>query len=66
MAFRHYIFMMILAKIMNINMAWVPIASMSNVGGIATARAVTAAFEKMDAPRHRIGHFEYGHGYFLE
>jgi len=42
--------MMILAKIMNINMAWVLIASMSNVGGTATARAVTEAFEKKWMP----------------
>jgi len=31
-------------------MAWVPIASMANVGGIATAPAVTAAYEKKWMP----------------
>ncbi|UWX54849.1 DUF819 family protein [Maribacter litopenaei] len=42
--FGHFIFMLLLAKILNVNMAWVPIASMANVGGIATAPAVTAAY----------------------
>ena len=46
----HFIFMMIIAKVLNINMAWVPIASMANVGGIATAPAVTAAYEKKWMP----------------
>lgn len=46
----HYVFMVVLAKLMNINMAWVPIASMANVGGIATAPAVTAAYEKKWMP----------------
>lgn len=40
----HLIFMMLIAKVLNVNMAWVPIASMANVGGIATAPAVTAAY----------------------
>ena len=40
----HLIFMLLIAKILNVNMAWVPIASMANVGGIATAPAVTAAY----------------------
>ncbi|QLG45448.1 DUF819 family protein [Costertonia aggregata] len=40
----HFIFMLIIAKLLNVNMAWVPIASMANVGGIATAPAVTAAY----------------------
>lgn len=40
----HFIFMVIVAKLLNVNMAWVPIASMANVGGIATAPAVTAAY----------------------
>lgn len=40
----HFIFMMLIAKVLNVNMAWVPIASMANVGGIATAPAVTAAY----------------------
>ena len=46
----HFIFMTVVAKILNINMAWVPIASMANVGGIATAPAVTAAYEKKWMP----------------
>lgn len=46
----HFIFMTAVAKILNINMAWVPIASMANVGGIATAPAVTAAYEKKWMP----------------
>ena len=40
----HFVFMMLIAKLLNVNMAWVPIASMANVGGIATAPAVTAAY----------------------
>ncbi|GLU43327.1 DUF819 family protein [Allomuricauda sp. NBRC 101325] len=40
----HFIFMIIVAKLLNVNMAWVPIASMANVGGIATAPAVTSAY----------------------
>ncbi|MEX0291478.1 MAG: DUF819 family protein [Flavobacteriaceae bacterium] len=48
--FGHFIFMMGIAKMLNVNMAWVPIASMANVGGIATAPAVTAAYEKKWMP----------------
>ncbi len=40
----HFVFMIGIAKLLNVNMAWVPIASMANVGGIATAPAVTAAY----------------------
>ncbi|APQ17235.1 DUF819 family protein [Maribacter hydrothermalis] len=40
----HFLFMIGVAKLLNVNMAWVPIASMANVGGIATAPAVTAAY----------------------
>ncbi|MGB3149618.1 MAG: DUF819 family protein [Maribacter sp.] len=40
----HFAFMLLMAKLLNVNMAWVPIASMANVGGIATAPAVTAAY----------------------
>lgn len=40
----HFVFMILIAKALNVNMAWVPIASMANVGGIATAPAVTAAY----------------------
>ncbi|MBT8283037.1 MAG: DUF819 family protein [Muriicola sp.] len=46
----HFVFMMLIAKLLNLNMAWVPIASMANVGGIATAPAVTAAYEKKWMP----------------
>lgn len=46
----HFVFMMVIAKLLNVNMAWVPIASMANVGGIATAPAVTAAYEKKWMP----------------
>jgi uncharacterized membrane protein len=46
----HFVFMIGLAKLLNLNMAWVPIASMANVGGIATAPAVTAAYEKKWMP----------------
>lgn len=46
----HFLVMLIMAKILNINTAWVPIASMANVGGIATAPAVTAAYKKSWMP----------------
>jgi uncharacterized membrane protein len=46
----HFIFMILVAKLLNVNMAWVPIASMANVGGIATAPAVTAAYNLMWMP----------------
>ncbi len=42
----HYIIMMITAYILKLNMAWVPIASMANVGGISTAPAVTKAYNE--------------------
>ncbi len=41
----HFIVMLIVSKLLNVSMAWVPIASMANVGGIATAPAVTAAYD---------------------
>ncbi|MBX2874744.1 MAG: DUF819 family protein [Saprospiraceae bacterium] len=41
----HFVIMLFVAKLLNVNTAWVPIASMANVGGIATAPAVTAAYE---------------------
>ena len=40
----HLLFMMLIAKWLKVHMAWVPIASMANVGGIATAPAVTTAY----------------------
>jgi uncharacterized membrane protein len=42
----HFVIMLLMAKLLNVNSAWVPIASMANVGGIATAPAVTAAYKK--------------------
>ncbi|MDG2195190.1 MAG: DUF819 family protein [Polaribacter sp.] len=46
----HFVILLLVAKLLNINTAWVPIASMANVGGIATAPAVTAAYEKKWMP----------------
>ena len=46
----HFIIMLGVAKLLNVHVAWVPIASMANVGGIATAPAVTAAYEKKWMP----------------
>jgi uncharacterized membrane protein len=42
----HLLIMLAVAKLLNVNTAWVPIVSMANVGGIATAPAVTAAYKK--------------------
>ncbi len=42
----HYVFMMLIARMMKLHMAWVPIASMANLGGISTAPAVTAAYNE--------------------
>jgi uncharacterized membrane protein len=44
--FSHFIFMLFVAKLLNVNTLWVPIASMANVGGIATTPAVTATYRK--------------------
>ena len=46
----HYLGMMIVSYYLRIHMAWVPIASMANLGGISTAPAVTAAYEKQWMP----------------
>ena len=46
----HFFVMLLVAKSLNVNSAWVAIASMANVGGIATAPAVTAAYEKKWMP----------------
>lgn len=46
----HYLFMLLVTKMLNLHAAWVPIASMANVGGIATAPAVTSAYEKAWMP----------------
>ena len=42
----HYLFMMLMARWLKLHMAWVPIASMANLGGISTAPAVTAAYNE--------------------
>lgn len=42
----HYLFMMLAARALKLHMAWVPIASMANLGGISTAPAVTAAYNE--------------------
>jgi uncharacterized membrane protein len=42
----HYVFMMLIARWLKLHMAWVPIASMANLGGISTAPAVTAAYNE--------------------
>ncbi len=46
----HYLFMLVAAKFLNVHMAWVPIASMANLGGISTAPAVTSAYNKAWMP----------------
>lgn len=42
----HYLVMVVVAKFLKLHMAWVPIASMANLGGISTAPAVTAAYNE--------------------
>lgn len=42
----HYVVMMIVAYLLKLNMAWVPICSMANVGGISTAPAVTKSYNE--------------------
>lgn len=42
----HFILMLALSKVLRLNLIWVPIASMANLGGISTAPAVTAAYRK--------------------
>lgn len=46
----HYLFMLVVAVLLRVHIAWVPIASMANLGGISTAPAVTAAYEKKWMP----------------
>tara|TARA_B100000902_G_scaffold10966_2_gene13401 strand:- start:7128 stop:8261 length:1134 start_codon:yes stop_codon:yes gene_type:complete len=46
----HYAGMIVIAWKFNIHAAWIPIASMANLGGISTAPAVTAAYEKRWMP----------------
>jgi len=42
----HFVFILAVARLLKINIAWVPIASMANLGGISTAPAVTSAYKK--------------------
>lgn len=42
----HFLVMLGVARLLRLHVAWVPIASMANVGGIATAPAVTAAYRR--------------------
>lgn len=42
----HFVFMLLVARILKTNTAWVAIGSMANLGGISTAPAVTAAYKK--------------------
>lgn len=42
----HFVGMLLIAKLLRLNLVWVPIASMANLGGISTAPAVTAAYRK--------------------
>ena len=46
----HYVLMMLAARFLRLHMAWVPIASMANLGGISTAPAVTAAYNEAWMP----------------
>jgi uncharacterized membrane protein len=42
----HFGFMLLAARLLKTNIAWVAIGSMANLGGISTAPAVTAAYRK--------------------
>ena len=42
----HFIFLLGASKLMKLNVAWVAIGSMANLGGISTAPAVTSAYKK--------------------
>lgn len=46
----HFLFTVFIAWKLKINMAWVAVGSMANVGGIATAPAVTATYNKKMMP----------------
>ena len=46
----HFVGMMAVAYVLKIHAAWIPIASMANLGGISTAPAVTAAYEEQWMP----------------
>lgn len=42
----HYLLMLLVAWLLRVHMAWLPISSMANLGGISTAPAVTAAYNR--------------------
>lgn len=42
----HFLAMLLTARLLKTNIAWVAIASMANLGGISTAPAVTSAYKK--------------------
>lgn len=42
----HFVAMLITARLLKTNIAWVAIGSMANLGGISTAPAVTSAYKK--------------------
>lgn len=42
----HFLGMVMVSKVLRLNLIWVPIASMANLGGVSTAPAVTAAYRK--------------------
>jgi uncharacterized membrane protein len=42
----HFLCMLLVAVALRLNLAWVPIASMANLGGISTAPAVTSAYRR--------------------
>lgn len=42
----HFVFMLLTARLLKTNIAWVAIGSMANLGGISTAPAVTSAYKK--------------------
>ena len=42
----HFVAMLVMSRLLKINIAWVAIGSMANLGGISTAPAVTSAYKK--------------------
>jgi uncharacterized membrane protein len=46
----HFLCTFFIAWKLKVNMAWVAVGSMANVGGIATAPAVTATYDKKMMP----------------
>ena len=42
----HFLAMLVSAIVLRVNIAWVAIGSMANLGGISTAPAVTSAYKK--------------------